>query len=106
MKIEFQVDLPVVPSVGRQNRPRAATAGHRGEGTGRLMSSFSAWGHEGSKKGRATRTTKKMKYKTQLIIWHDKEPVLSCDLEPFGKKRLATAGGDGKVRVSYLIYVF
>lgn len=40
-----------------------------------------------------------MKANVLQVLWHEKEQVLSCDFEPSGKGRLATAGGDSAVRV-------
>ncbi|KAK5256953.1 Chromatin assembly factor 1 subunit, partial [Cryomyces antarcticus] len=42
-----------------------------------------------------------MKAAPLLVFWHDSNsPIWSAQFEPHGKGRLATAGGDGNVRVS------
>lgn len=41
-----------------------------------------------------------MKATPLIINWHDQNsPIYSCDWEKAGKGRLATAAGDGNVRV-------
>ncbi|KAF9999199.1 hypothetical protein BGZ65_005406 [Modicella reniformis] len=40
-----------------------------------------------------------MKVKPLQIHWHDKQPIYSAHFEPGPKGRLATAGGDGNVRI-------
>jgi hypothetical protein len=44
-----------------------------------------------------------MKAELLQVLWHEKEQVLSCDLEPAGKGRFATAGGDSMVRVCAIV---
>ena len=42
-----------------------------------------------------------MKFDTQEIAWHGKEPILSVDFSKVGSKwRLASAGADNDVKVS------
>jgi chromatin assembly factor 1 subunit B len=46
-----------------------------------------------------------MKAAPLLVAWHDDNaPIYSAHFEPHGKGRLATAGGDNKVRVSNTLY--
>ncbi|KAF9971397.1 hypothetical protein BGZ73_005661 [Actinomortierella ambigua] len=40
-----------------------------------------------------------MRVKPLQIHWHDKQPIYSAHFEPGPKGRLATAGGDGNVRI-------
>ncbi|KAF9178717.1 hypothetical protein BGZ51_007462 [Haplosporangium sp. Z 767] len=40
-----------------------------------------------------------MRVKPLQIHWHDKQPIYSAHFEPGSKGRLATAGGDGNVRL-------
>ncbi|KAK3806347.1 MAG: WD40-repeat-containing domain protein [Benniella sp.] len=40
-----------------------------------------------------------MRVKPLQIHWHDKQPIYSAHFEPGPKGRLATAGGDGSVRI-------
>lgn len=44
-----------------------------------------------------------MKYNTCLIVWHNKEPVLSLDFHPSG--RLATGGADNTIKVTPILYL-
>lgn len=47
-----------------------------------------------------TRPGVDMKASPLLISWHnDNTPIYSAHFEPYGKGRLATAGGDNNVRI-------
>ena len=44
-----------------------------------------------------------MKAETQQILWHDKEPIFTCDAT---SEIMATAGTDSVIRVRYVLVVF
>ena len=47
-----------------------------------------------------------MRTKALIHHFHDLQPIYSAHFEPGAKGRLATAGGDNNVRVSYPAFVF